>query len=156
MKIKSETQTKTPLAGLSQRGERKWDMQDVTAKLKACEASLKRWHSRLGRASRMVTKLERQRRRLQSQMGPVGLTDLIGKAPAKPEPQPVSPAPAADIDTTIPAAFRRSADVDVMKAERLKREAADKKKMPLTGKAAMAAIMSVPVKPKTKRKPVTA
>lgn len=113
-------------------------MQDITAKLKACEASLKRWHTRLGRASRMVTKLEKQRRRLQSQIGPVGLTDLA-LAPPKPEPKPVPvPVPlAADIDTTIPAAFRRSVDVDKLKAERLKREAADKKKMPLTGKAAI-------------------
>jgi len=137
---------------------------DVTAKLAKCETSLKRWHTRLVRASTMVAKLEKQRRRLQAQMGPVNLTDLIGpplsvkdvgadQETVKPviDVAEVTRQVDAAIDATpnldIPPFLRRTqADVDALKAKRKSKEAAAKKAMPLTGRAALAAIKAPPQK----------
>ena len=150
---------------------------DVTAKLAKCETSLKRWHTRLVRASTMVAKLEKQRRRLQTQMGPVNLTDLIGPDKAKPvehvetsmassidvaevqrqlddmigtsiTPQKIADVAAVAHDKLdIPPFLKRTqADVDKLKAERKSKEAAAKKAMPLTGRAALAALKAPPQK----------
>jgi len=133
-------------------------------KLAKCETTLKRWHTRLVRASTMVAKLEKQRRRLQAQMGPVNLTDLIGpplsakdvgadQETAKPtiDVAEVTRQVDAAIDATpsldIPPFLKRTqADVDKLKAQRKSKEAAAKKAMPLTGRAALAAIKAPPQK----------
>ena len=119
-------------------------------KLAKCETTLKRWHTRLVRASTMVAKLEKQRRRLQAQMGPVNLTDLIGPPLSAKDvgadQETVNPVidvaevrrqVDAAIDTTIPPQFKRDANVDALKAQRKSKEAPDKTKMPLTGRAAL-------------------
>jgi hypothetical protein len=122
---------------------------DVTAKLAACEASLKRWQTRLKRAVSKVNELDRQRRRLQGQMGPVNLHELIGP-PKKPPASDVTDISFAEMtgadlrkdDTAIPAFLNRADPLiaEKMTAARKKAEAAARSAMPLTGKAALEAI----------------
>ena len=143
---------------------------DTTAKLAACEASLKRWQTRLKRATSKVTELDRLRRRLQAKMGPVNLTELIGppmsvkdvgadQETVKPtiDVTEVKRQVDAAIETDIPSFLDRRtmadrtaddvkqrnvrlADAAKLRAERKSKEVADKKKMPLTGRAALEAI----------------
>ena len=125
-------------------------MKNATEKLAACEASLKRWHTRLTRASNMVTKLEKQRRRLMPVRTLADRTAEQKRDRAMPPFAQVTAATIdvaevrrqldAAIDTTIPQEFKRDVDVDALKAQRKSKEAPDKTKMPLTGRAAMAAI----------------
>jgi len=128
-------------------------------KLAKCETSIRRWQTRLVRATNMLTKLERQRRRLQAKMGPVNLTDLIG--PAKETPAPKEKGALASIPTgeviamvteaidhppvnadddafKIPPELNRADPLiaERMTAARKKAEAEARKAMPLTGKAA--------------------
>jgi hypothetical protein len=135
---------------------------DITTKLAKCEADLKRWQTRLKRATAKVTELDRTRRRLQAKMGPVNLTDIIGpplsakdvgadQETVKPmiDVDEVKRQVDAAIDTTIPPLLKRSDEpqlVDKLKAKRIAQVEADKHKMPLTGKAALEA-----VKPKRKK-----
>jgi hypothetical protein len=138
---------------------------DVTAKLAACEASLKRWQTRLKRAVSKVNELDRQRRRLQAQMDPAR-HELISGA----DQQPVNP---VIDDLAIPPELRRTmedrtrdqlaarteAETDpvIVKVNRERLKRMDEKRrgrsmfdqhaMPLTGKAALEAI-----RPKRKAK----
>ncbi len=106
---------------------------DVTAKLATCEAGLRRWHSRLVRASNAIAKLEKQRRRLQAQL----VTPVAAKPPAAtPEAKPGTPA----VHLDIPAAFKRDPEPQLVDKLKAKRPPVDKTKMPLSGKAAMDAI----------------
>jgi hypothetical protein len=110
-------------------------MQNVTQKLEGVETSMRRWHTRLTRASNMLHKLERQRRRLQQQGQTTGT--------AKPKVSTIDVDEVkrqldAAIDTTIPPLLKRDVDVDRLKAERVAK--VDKSKMPLTGRAALDAI----------------
>jgi hypothetical protein len=121
-------------------------MKTLQQKLNDVETGLRRWHTRLTRASNMLQKLERQRRRLASQLA------YITPAPGRAQPVPVQvqdPPPVVteaikqieDAGLSIPPFLKRTqADADKMKADRLAKEAADKKKMPLSGKAAQAAL----------------
>lgn len=125
--------------------------QDTTAKLTKVEASMRRWHTRLTRASNMLQKLERQRRRLLS-------TKIVGQKSATVGQKPAAPAIDVDevrrqvdaaIDTTIPPEFKREekvVDAAALTAQRKSKEADARKQMPLTGRAALDA-----VRPKRKR-----
>jgi hypothetical protein len=128
-------------------------------RLAACEASLKRWHSRLTRASNMVAKLEKKRRRL-------ALINLRVEQAEKtkhiPPPPPLPAETVAELKAVnaelqsglaIPAFLNRADPLiaEKMTAARKKAEEAARHKMPLTGRAAIDAIMAVPVKPKRKR-----
>jgi hypothetical protein len=101
-----------------------------TVKLQTCEAALRRWHTRLTRATNMLQKLERQRRRLILQSAGASVT--VQKAieahnDAKPD---------AGLDIP-PFLQRKPVDVAALAAQRKSKEADAKKKMPLTGKAAI-------------------
>jgi len=121
-------------------------MQDNTKKLAACEASLKRWHSRLTRAVNAINGLQKQRRRL---LAPRPLS-VRNEPPRLAECERVM----TGEDVTIPAFLNRADPLiaEKMTAARKKAEEAARHKMPLTGRAAIDAIMAVPVKPKRKRK----
>jgi hypothetical protein len=128
---------------------------DTTAKLADVEARMRRWHTRLTRASNMLQKLDRQRRRLQLQQQ-VGV--------GRPQPKMENFAKAAETRFNndlkrgtkqtaemppIPPFLQRSDEpqlVDRLKAKRTAQVEADKHKMPLTGKAALEA-----VRPKRKK-----
>jgi len=143
---------------------------DITKKLAKCEEDLKRWQTRLKKATNKVTELDRLRRRLQAKMGPVSMFDLIGppfsdkdvgadQQPVKTladrprsnahlgvvtkrEPDVMEAAVAVANDLDIPAFLARSDEpqlVDQLKAKRAKQVETDKKKMPLTGAAALEA-----------------
>ena len=138
--------------------------QDTTAKLADVEAKMRRWHSRLTRASNMIAKLERQRRRL-------ALQQMVGVGAPRPKAKPpvndVTDIPFAEMtgadlakdDDTLPSFLNRADPLiaEKMTAARKAAEEAARHKMPLSGSAAMAAIMAVPVTPKKprKRKPTT-
>lgn len=146
---------------------------DTTAKLAACEANLKRWQTRLKRATSKVTELDRLRRRLQAKMGPVNLHELIGppmsdkdvgadQETVKPTIDVIEVKRQVDAaigdDASIPPFLDRRmtmadrtaddvkrrnvrlADAAKLRAERKSKDDADKKKMPLTGRAALEAI----------------
>ena len=116
-----------------------------TAKLDACEAKLRRWHTRLTRASNAIAKLVKQRQRLMAK---------LAAAPAKPMTTPMIEATAnlvqaiddgltniiegkpADLDIP-PFLKRKPVDAAALTAQRKVKEADAKKKMPLTGKAAI-------------------
>jgi hypothetical protein len=118
-------------------------MTDVTKKLAACEASLKRWHTRLTRASNMVTKLEKQRRRLaaepkvikevRSELKPLVKFDDLASLPSN-----------VKKEDDIPDFLNRSNPLiaEQMTAARKKAEAAARSAMPLTGRAAQDFIKS--------------
>jgi hypothetical protein len=132
-------------------------------------AALKRWRSRLKRAMSMLDKLEKQRKRLEASAvrssvpahPTVDSEATLGALPPKPEPLALTimreiAAPVED--TGIPAFLQRKkldpvaeeiaaeqADLKKRKAkgriEKMKaKQRGDLKKMPLTGKAALAAI----------------
>jgi hypothetical protein len=123
-------------------------MQDTTAKLAQCEASLKRWHTRLARASNMVAKLEKQRRRLApartlaertARHKADGFVPGHGAVTAAPPERVVVD---ADDDLKIPAMLDRSNPViaERMTAARKAAEAEARRAMPLSGRAALDAI----------------
>jgi hypothetical protein len=127
---------------------------DTTAKLTKVEASMRRWHTRLTRASNMLQKLERQRRRLQAPPRTMAQRTAEQKADDFVPGQGVT----IDVDevrrqldaaiaTDIPPFLKRdAADATALTAQRKSKEVDDRKKMPLTGRAALEAI-----KPKRKR-----
>lgn len=126
---------------------------DTTALLADCEARMRRWHTRLTRASNMLQKLERQRRRLQLQQH-VGvgrpkenpLFTVQVPVPTRTMAERTAEQKAAALD--IPPFLKREAvDAEALTAQRKSKEAADKHKMPLTGRAALDAI-----RPKRKAK----
>jgi hypothetical protein len=122
-------------------------------------AAIKRWQSRLKRAVTMLGKLEKQRTRL-LRAKPVSVTPRVTlKAPVEIAPPVATPAPLTAMpDTGIPGFLQRkkldpvaeqiaqeqkeikrrksAGRIATMKAKR----AGDLSKMPLTGKAALAAI----------------
>jgi hypothetical protein len=62
-------------------------MQTISQKLEAVESKMRRWHTRLTRASNALRKLEAQRRRLTAQPKPVPVIasddpNLVGKVAA--------------------------------------------------------------------------
>lgn len=133
---------------------------DTTAKLADVEARMRRWHTRLTRASNMLQKLEKQRRRLtlQQQVG-VGRpsSKIVGQKSADVgqklavETDHISELDLpAFLDRRNPDGIRKAARemqekadaqlVDKLKQQRKSKEEADKHKMPLTGRAALDAI----------------
>jgi hypothetical protein len=105
-------------------------------KLADVETKLHRWHTRLTRASNMVTKLEKQRRRL--------LLKPVAVAP-KPKAEPAKTTPVVDTnaaDLGIPPFLDRKDPLiaESMTAARKAAEAEARKRMPLTGRAALDAI----------------
>jgi hypothetical protein len=125
--------------------------------LQEVELRLKRWHTRLTRASNEVAKLEKKRRRMMS----VTLADrprehtkvrlasgeVVGVKTDSEIPLPELDAffaapslPEKKFDAedafSIPKELKVTTDVERLRAERRKKEAAERKKMPLTGKAA--------------------
>ena len=135
---------------------------DTTAKLADVEAKMRRWHTRLTRASNMLQKLERSRRRLQLQQqvgvgrpkhGNVEKSDHPVGSKKSTQPPAIS-TDDPDLVEKVAAALdippflkREPVDVDKLKAQRKSKEEADKHKMPLTGRAALDAI-----RPKRKAK----
>jgi hypothetical protein len=122
-------------------------MQTAHSKLAATEKSLKRWQTRLKRATNMVTKLDRQRRRYQvlintehlgirsepkrqTGIGHATIEQPIAEVPAVEIPTPVEPAIVDD----IPAVLDRR-DPEVKAKLEAAREAA-KKQMPLNEREA--------------------
>lgn len=115
--------------------------------LEQIDASLARWQTRLRRAVNSIERLQKQRKRIAK-----------AKPPAKPEPPEIVEPPKGEIDTSIPAFLQRKKPDPV--AEQIRQDQADAKrrktagriatmkakrngetrKMPLTGKAALAAI----------------
>src|SRR5262245_43040703 len=72
-------------SGQSLRNRRTTGMpKDITKEIANTEAALKRWQTRLTRATNKVNELLRKQRRLQAKMGPVGLAEMIGPK-AKPK-----------------------------------------------------------------------
>lgn len=148
---------------------------DTTAKLAAVEAKIRRWQTRATRAVNALRKLDAQRRRLQAK--PKSVAQTVAGMTAKPGEltpnqkaalaeaiptnhydaveQAAAEMVGADVDTTIPPELKRDANVDALKAERRKREEAERHKMPLTGKAAIDYVKVTP-KPKRKGKNVSA
>lgn len=137
---------------------------DTTAKLADVEARMKRWQTRLNRSVNALNKLERQRRRLQQQIGRPPNPAFVMEVPLPTRTmadrtadqkalrqlneavQRMDAEPIENLD--IPPFLQREAvDVDKLKAQRKSKEEADKHKMPLTGRAALDAI-----KPKRKAK----
>ena len=115
-------------------------MTDTTKKLSTCEASLKRWHTRLTRAANMVAKLEKQRRRL---MPVRTMADRTAEQKAEgrmPGLGTVTTAPVTDIPDFLNRANPLIAEQ--MTAARKKAEAAARSAMPLTGRAAQDFIKS--------------
>ena len=116
---------------------------DVTTRRAATEASLKRWQTRLTRAFNMVSKLEKQRRRLTlEELGkgsPVIATVKVKvpKPATAPEPEPVE-----DDPLKVPKWLDRSDPLiaEKMTAARKAAEVEERKKMPLSGSAASAYI----------------
>lgn len=130
---------------------------DPSIKLASVEANLKRWHTRLTRAANMVAKLEKYRRRLMLEKAvedrPVALTVKIKMPKTKPvegvyslneakqgldEAAAMNVAPLSAEDESLPKWLDRSDPLiaEKMTAARKAAEAAERKKMPLTGKAA--------------------
>jgi hypothetical protein len=124
-------------------------------------AAIKRWRSRLKRAMSMLDKLEKQRKRLEARRD-LAIAPPTATAPKKPEPLALTImrefAAPVEIDTGIPAFLARKkldpvAEEIVAEQAAVKKQKArgriatmkakqrgDLKKMPLTGKAALAAI----------------
>lgn len=112
-------------------------MQSVQQKLEAVENSIRRWHTRLSRASNAIRTLDSKRRRLIKQLRP-----HTSPAPI-PVPTIVETKPFDAEDAfSIPVELKVTADVEAMRAERRAKEAAEKKAMPLSGKAALKRIKS--------------
>ena len=129
---------------------------DTTTKLAATEASLKRWQTRLKRAASRVGDLDRQRLRYQRMLlnpepvpvAPVKVRPVKIKMKV-PDETPKAEVIAAvvklneEVEATAIPAFLNRADPHVaakLTAARKKAEVEERKKMPLTGKAAMAFI----------------
>jgi hypothetical protein len=126
-------------------------MAKKTMTLEHIDFSISRWKTRLKRAMTAIDKLEKQRKRLIK--GATVPPPDLAIAP------PLAKAVVKEIDTSIPSFLRRSPDpvAEAIKAEqaetkRLKasgriaklkaKQSGETRKMPLTGKAALAAIRS--------------
>jgi hypothetical protein len=144
---------------------------DTTSKLADCEMRMRRWHTRLTRASNALQKLERQRRRLmlQQHVG-VGLPKTPKPKPTEPSTKPTAAATrprahariaklAEDLgpalkeaaeDAGIPAFLDRRDPLiaEAMTAKRKAAEADARRAMPLNERAALDAIRGKSKKPK--------
>jgi hypothetical protein len=129
-------------------------MKTLEQKLADVETAMRRWHTRLTRASNALRKLEAKRRRLWEKQDRA----RVPAAPAEPPgPDPFDNGHHSiagdDPELSIPPFLKVGADVEAMRAERRAREAAERKAMPLTGRAALDAIRS---KPRRRAKSATA
>jgi hypothetical protein len=139
-------------------------MAKKTMTLEHIDYSISRWKTRLKRAMTAIDKLEKQKKRLNKASAKPARGSSDEPAPEKPKPvsAPVPPAPVAlveraEIDTSIPSFLRRSPGpvaeaikVEQAETRRLKaqgriakmkaKQSGETRKMPLTGKAALAAI----------------
>ena len=118
---------------------------DLNAKLTDVEAKLRRWQTRLTRAHNAVARYNKMRLRLQGQLAstPAVAKPKVITDSAVPLPELDAffiPTPKAPDKLDIPPFLKRDVDVDALKAQRKSKEAADKKAMPLTGRAALEAI----------------
>lgn len=106
---------------------------DTTAKLAHVEAAMRRWHTRLTRASNMLQKLERQRRRLQlqQQVG-VGRPKETTPKASSIDVDEVRRQVDAAIDAPIPAFLKCDPNAEALKKmnERIEKRAADRSKKP--------------------------
>lgn len=132
-------------------------MTTIAQQLKDLDDRRRRWMTRLTRAHNAIRQLDQKRLRLlKKQAEPEApkpeLSTAIVAAPPQVETDDMNEAQlekfvaggmaaqkAVD-ELTIPKELRVTADVERLRAERRQKEAAERKKMPLTGKAAMAAI----------------
>jgi hypothetical protein len=126
-------------------------VQNIEQKLKAVDTALVRWQSRLVRASNMVSKLTKKRRRLQlaatipPDAKPVAVvkvkvpveTDHLSEAAFTDFVQRGQAAQAAVDDLTIPKLLKRDPNADALKAmnKRIEQRAAERSKKPAKAKA---------------------
>lgn len=109
------------------------------------DAALKRWRPRLTRAANEVAKLLKMRHRIVHHEPKLMATSPVETFVARGviAQKAVDEIIAADKvrkdadELTIPADLRVTADVEKLRAERRKKEEAERHKMPLTGRAAM-------------------
>jgi hypothetical protein len=128
-------------------------MQTNSEKLTDIDAAMARWRRRLIIAANKLAKLEKQRRRLSVAPPPLPSTPAKAVSVTVPTKQePVTPT-RADDPLKVPSFLDRADPMiaERMTAARKKAEADERRKMPLTGRAALAAIRAVP----TKRKSIT-
>jgi hypothetical protein len=122
------------------------------------DASLARWQTRLKRAVNAIEKLGKQRKRVVSAASRPPKVRPVATDSPPPAASPPAPLPAQPLDTGIPAFLqRRKLDpvaeqimADQAETKRLKargriakmkaKQSGETKRMPLTGKAALAAI----------------
>ena len=133
-------------------------MAKKTMTLEHIDYSISRWKTRLKRAMTAIDKLEKQKKRL------IKATAVRVSVPAHPTVDSETtlgavppPSQAKEVDTSIPSFLRRSPDpvaeaikVEQAETKRLKaqgriakmkaKQSGETKRMPLTGKAALAAI----------------
>lgn len=112
--------------------------QDHSAKLAKVEAAMSRWQSRLTRATNALNKLAKQRRRLLANKVIADMTAPPGE-PTPIQKRLIEEAKAPKVDLELPAFLDRGkpAVAEEMTRARKAAEAAERSKMPLTGKAAM-------------------
>lgn len=137
-------------------------MKKEVNKLDHVTAAITRWQSRLRRAANMLAKLEKQRKRIEKAAAnppkPKPRAPSLAETVTREIAEPPKPAPVAEIDTSIPAFLQRKkpdpvAEQIAAEQKDLKRRKAqgriatmkakksgETRKMPLTGKAALAAI----------------
>jgi hypothetical protein len=144
-------------------------MAKKTMTLEHIDYSISRWKTRLKRAMTAIDKLEKQRKRILKARADLAVAPPLAKAvrvsvPAHPTVDSETtlgavppPSQAKEVDTSIPSFLRRSPDpvaeaikVEQAETKRLKaqgriakmkaKQSGETRKMPLTGKAALAAI----------------
>jgi len=139
-------------------------MAKKTMTLEHIDYSISRWKTRLKRAMTAIDKLEKQRKRILKAQADLAVAPPLAKAVERglqAGVQPLPPAPRAPVppktDDDIPSFLRRSPDpvaeaikVEQAETKRLKaqgriakmkaKQSGETKRMPLTGKAALAAI----------------
>ena len=122
-------------------------MQNTITQLADVDAKLRRWETRLRRATNMVSKLSRKRRSLAVELGQapvrngtVGAALLDDKLDRALRPEPVTTAKVDEL--AIPPFLDRKDPLiaEAMTAKRKAAEAEARKAMPLTGRAALDAI----------------
>jgi len=133
-------------------------MTDIAQELLGLELRRKRWMSRLTRAHTAIRDLDQRRQRLlKKQDAPVAEQKLSTEIVAAPQGVVAEAVKTLEENDLLPDFLRRgqaaqkavnetieahskTVDVEKLKAERKAKEKAERSKMPLVGKAAMAAI----------------
>jgi hypothetical protein len=121
-------------------------MQTNTEKLADIDVAMSRWRRRLIIAANKLAKLEKQRRRL-SVAPPPSLPSTPAKAIIVTKPTKQEPVTPTVVDDLKVPPFLDRADpmiAERMTAARKKAEADERRKMPLTGRAALDAIRTIP------------